>query len=143
MGNKLISVQRRGNWTAVLPWERGVASASALVVSLSLSICWDCVGHTAGADGVEWAERERARKRESGSRQRERVERGGVRGGVALMGEGGCLCFRARREQLDRVKGLESECHGHNMALTVLYVPHSLNSGVSVRIKNCIESTYR
>ena len=34
--------------------------------------------------------------------------------------------FRAKREHLGRVQGLLPESQGHNLALTVLYVPYSL-----------------
>ena len=37
--------------------------------------------------------------------------------------------FRAKREQLKRVQGLLPERSGQNLALTVLYVPYSLDSG--------------
>ena len=36
---------------------------------------------------------------------------------------------RARREQLKRFLGLLPESQGQNLAVTVLYVPHSLDSG--------------
>jgi len=37
---------------------------------------------------------------------------------------------RAKREHLGRLKGLSPESQGQNMALTVLFVPNSLDSGV-------------
>ena len=37
--------------------------------------------------------------------------------------------LRAKREQLKRSEGLESESQGQNMAVTVLYVPYSLSGG--------------
>ena len=36
---------------------------------------------------------------------------------------------RAKRAQLHRFQGLLPESQGHNLALTVLYVPYSLISG--------------
>jgi len=35
----------------------------------------------------------------------------------------------AQRQKLRRVHGLSPESRGQNLALTVLYVPHSLDSG--------------
>jgi len=43
--------------------------------------------------------------------------------------ENGRVRFRAKSEQLQRFKGLLPEGHGQNLALTVLYVPYSLESG--------------
>ena len=37
---------------------------------------------------------------------------------------------RARKEQLDRSPGPLTESHSNNLAVTVLYVPHSLDSSV-------------
>ena len=42
--------------------------------------------------------------------------------------------FRAKREQLLRVEGLLPEGQGQILALTVLYVPSSLDSGPSVTL---------
>jgi len=39
------------------------------------------------------------------------------------------LTIRAKREQLTRLKRLLTESQGQNLALTILFVPHSLNSG--------------
>ena len=36
---------------------------------------------------------------------------------------------RAKREQLKRFQGISFERQGHNLALTVLYVPNALDSG--------------
>jgi hypothetical protein len=38
--------------------------------------------------------------------------------------------FPRKREQLDTFKGLLPESHGHNLALTALYVPYSHKIGV-------------
>ena len=40
--------------------------------------------------------------------------------------------FRAKKEQPKRFEGLSPDSHGHNLALTVLYVPCSLDSGSSL-----------
>ena len=37
------------------------------------------------------------------------------------------VCFRTKREQLQRVSGRLPESQGHNRDLTVLYVPYSLD----------------
>ena len=39
------------------------------------------------------------------------------------------LSFRAKREQLKSFSGLAPESQGQNLALTVLYLPYSLDSG--------------
>ena len=41
--------------------------------------------------------------------------------------------FRAKGEHVKRVCGLLSESQGQKMALTVLYVPNSLDSGLCLR----------
>ena len=45
---------------------------------------------------------------------------------------GGHLRFRAKREHLERLQGLEPGSQVPNLALTVLYVPCSLDSGQDV-----------
>ena len=37
--------------------------------------------------------------------------------------------FQEKREHFQRVDGLLPESHGHILALTVLFVPYSLDSG--------------
>ena len=44
--------------------------------------------------------------------------------------QGASARARAKREQLERFSGLLSESQGQNLALNVLYVPDSLDSGV-------------
>ena len=41
----------------------------------------------------------------------------------------GELCFRAKRQHLKMFQCLFPQSQGQNLALTVLYVPHSLDSG--------------
>ena len=40
--------------------------------------------------------------------------------------------FRAKREQLEILEGISPESRGQDLALTVLYVPSSLDSGTGV-----------
>ena len=49
------------------------------------------------------------------------------------MPRGGFRC-RAKREQLKRVLRLLPEGRGQNLALTVLYVPRSLDSGTHTQV---------
>jgi len=50
---------------------------------------------------------------------------------LEALGPGSSAPFQAKREQLKKLYGLLPESQGQNLALTVLYVPHSLDSGHS------------
>ena len=70
-----------------------------------------------------------------------RVQSSGCRvqgSGFRVQSSGGR--FRAKRGQLNRVKGLLPESQGHNLALTGLYVPYSLDSGRVARNPEASES---
>ena len=47
-------------------------------------------------------------------------------------------CFRAKREQLKKIEGLLPESQGQNLAVTGIYLPSSLNSGLSKVVQEAL-----